>query len=167
VWHRSWRITRNVVRHPHTALIVFTLAAAVTLVGTFVPWLRSGSTSRSSYDLLGLMSRLDFAPGSVVRTMVRWWPLVPLLITTAVVAAWWQQTWVALIAATTSALYAGGVGVAVVVASRRTHVDVGPGPWVCAIGSLGLLVAATWLAVTSARRPDPAAPVATTPADRS
>jgi hypothetical protein len=151
------QIALGLARHRVAALVAFTCAAAITLLGTFVPWLRSGTTSRSSYDLLGLLTRLEFAPGGTVATMVRWWPVVPLLITGAVVAAWWQQTWVAVAAAVVSVLYAGGVGTAVVVASRDTGIDVGPGPWVCAVGSAGLLLAAAWLAianVTNARRRD-------------
>lgn len=155
--------THHVVRHPTAALIVFTIAASITLVGTFLPWLRSGSTSRSSYDLLGVLSRLDVAPGGAVSTLVHWWPVVPMLLTSAVVAAWWRWAWVALAAAVISALYAGGVGLAMMVASRDTNIGVGPGPWVCVFGGLDLLIAATWLTVRTATgrgapRPDAASP---------
>jgi hypothetical protein len=152
---------RQLVRNESSApLASLSVAAAVVVIGTFLPWLRTGSTSRSSYDLLALLSRLDIAPDGVVSTSVRWWPLVPLLVTAAVVAAWWRWTWIAVVAAAISALYAGGVATAMMVASQQTGgatgIRLGPGPWVCAIGSLDVLVSATWLAITNAR--DPAAP---------
>lgn len=148
----------HLVRHPGAPLVVFTIAAVVVVVGTFAPWLRSGSTSRSSYDLLGLMSRLDIAPDGFVSTLVRWWPVVPLLATSAVVSAWWRWTSVAVAAAVVSVFYAGGVGAAIVVASRGTSITIGPGPWICAIGGLALLGSAAWLAISATRR------VARTPA---
>jgi hypothetical protein len=167
VWHKWSRVTRHIVRHPRAALLVFTLVAALTLVATFVPWLRSGTATRSSYDMLGLLTRLELANGGLVRTMVRWWPVVPLLITSSVVAAWWQRARVALAAAIGSGLYAGGVGVAVLVKTRGTSIEVGPGPWFCVISSAGLLITAVWLALTNARRLGPAARAATTPDGRS
>ena len=155
------QIATALVEHRVAALIVFTCAAAVTLLGTFVPWLRSGGTSRSSYDLLGVLVRLELAPDGKVATMVRWWPVVPLLLTVAVVAAWWRQTWIAVTTAVLSVLYISGVGAKVVVAAQNAGIQVGPGPWVCAFGGAGLLLASVWLAtasVTSARRPELRAP---------
>jgi hypothetical protein len=147
--------------------LTFTVAALVVLVGTFLPWLRTGSTSRSSYDLLGLLSRLDFAPDGPMSTLVRCWPLVPVLLTGAVVLAWWRWTWAALVVAAAALLYAGGVGVAMIAAVRGTGISTGPGPWVATIGSLDLVVSSVWLAVTSARRLGLPAPVAAPLADPS
>ncbi|MCU1360515.1 MAG: hypothetical protein JWN99_1804 [Ilumatobacteraceae bacterium] len=167
-WSATYALlVHRLVRHPGTPLAVFTAAAAVTMVGTFLPWLRSGSTSRSSYDLLGVLARLDVAPHGAVSTLVHWWPVVPLLITSAVVAAWWRWNWAAVAAAVVSALYAGGVGLAMMVASRGTGIGLGPGPWVCVFGGFDLLMAALWLTVTSAIGRDAAAPHATARADRS
>jgi hypothetical protein len=147
----AWRATyaARVTHGDRAPTVVFTAAAAVTLVGTFIPWLRTGSTRRSSYDLLGVLSRLGVGQSDVVSTLVRWWPVVPLLITAAVVSAWWRWTWPAVAAATSAALYAGGVAVVMMTTSKHSGVHVGPGPWVCAIGSLDLLIAATWVAVTN------------------
>lgn len=157
----------HLVRHPSAPLAVFTVAAVVTLAGTFLPWLRSGSTTRSSYDLLGVLSRLDIAPGGVVSDLVHWWPVVPLLITVAIVAAWWRWTWVAIAAAVLSAIYAGGVGLVMMSAARGTGIEVGPGPWVCSIGGFDLVIATMWLSVTSATGRDVPAPDAAPPAGRS
>lgn len=145
-------VVHRVVRHPTASLSAFTCAAIATLIGTFLPWLRSGSRTRTSYDLLGVLSRLEFAPGGVVSTLVHWWPVVPLLITAAVVAGWWRWTWPAVVAAAISALYAGGVGVAVTVASHDVGIELGPGPVVCALGGAGLLLASLWLTLTATGR---------------
>jgi len=154
------------VRHPSLPLVVLTVAAVVTLVGTFVPWLRSGSTSRTSYELLGALARLDFAPDGVVSVLVRGWPVVPLLVTAAVVAAWWRWTWVSVAAAAAAALYAGGVGLTMVIGAHRTGIDVEPGPWVCLLGATVLLVAAAWLALSATTRAA-RAPVSAPQADPS
>jgi hypothetical protein len=125
----------------------------VVVVGTFLPWLRSGSTSRSSYDLLGVLDRLDLAPGGLISTLIRWWPMVPLLVTIAIVAAWWGLRWVALATAATAVLYAGGVGAALVVASRDTGIGIGVGPWVCALASAVFFMTAVWIVFTHATGP--------------
>lgn len=161
------RSVHHLIRHPGTPLVLLTIAAAVIVIGTFAPWLRSGSTTRSSYDLLGLMSRLGIAPQGFVSTLVRWWPLVPLLATSAVVSAWWRWTSVAVAAAIVSVLYSGGVGTAIVVKSRSANIAIGPGPWICAIGGVAMLVAAGWLAVNNATGRGAATPAATRPDDQS
>jgi hypothetical protein len=153
----------RVIHGQRRPLVVLSVAAAVTHIGTFEPWLRSGSTSRSSYDLLGLLARLRFAPDGSMSTIVRWWPIVPLLITAAVVAAWWSRAWVAVVVACASAAYAGGVGIVVITASRRTSIEVGRGPWVCVIGSAGMVVGSVWLALTTARGRGASAPAAAPP----
>jgi hypothetical protein len=140
----------QMLRHRPSSLVAFSVAGLVVVVGTFLPWLRSGSTSRSSYDLLGVLDRLDLAPGGFISTLIRWWPMVPLLVTVAVVAAWWGLRWVALVTATAAVLYAGGVGAALVVASRDTGIGVGVGPWVCAIASAVFLITALWIVFTHA-----------------
>lgn len=142
------------------------IAGLVTLVGTFLPWLHSGSTTRSSYALLGVLARLDLTTDGVVSTLVRWWPLVPLLVTAAVVAAWWRWTWLSVGVAATAAIYAGGVGAVIVVAARGTGIDLGVGPWVCGVGALVLLVSSTWSAISTTRRAA-RAPASALPADRS
>ena len=62
-------------------------AALITLVGVFAPWLKSGSSRRSSFELFDLVERLGFAPNGPFAWAVRIWPLVPLLLVAASVAA--------------------------------------------------------------------------------
>lgn len=158
---------RRLVRHRPTALAAYTVAGATVVLATFLPWLRSGTTSRSSYELLGLLSRLGIAPDGPVSVMVRWWPLVPLVVTLAVVLAWWRRWVASLVAAVVAVLYAGGVGGALVVRSRDTGIAVGPGASVCAIGSVAFLLTATWMVFTHATDRAARAPLAAPPADRS
>ena len=71
--------------------VLMTIGAGVAVAGSFGDWLTSGTVGRSSYDILGLVDRLGFAPDGPVGWMVRAWPLMPLLLTAAVVAAWWGR----------------------------------------------------------------------------
>ena len=59
---------------------VISSGGALTLIGTFLPWLRSGARDRASYTIFDLVERLGFAPGGVVALSLRLWPLVPLLL---------------------------------------------------------------------------------------
>ena len=68
--------------------VTVTAGAAVLLVGTFLTWLRSGATERSSYDVFDLVDRLGFSEGGLVGWALRLWPLVPLLLVLTVIA-WW------------------------------------------------------------------------------
>jgi hypothetical protein len=162
------RHVHRVVRHPSAPLVVFTVAGAVVVVGTVLPWFRAGSTSRSSYQLMGLLTRLEIAPDGLVSDLVRWWPVVPLLVTTAVVLAWWRWTIPALVIAAIALVYVGGVGYAIVDAARDVGVTTGPGPWVCTLGGIDLLASSVWLALsTSSRRLALPAPAAAPLADPS
>jgi hypothetical protein len=69
-------------------------------------------------------------------------------------------------AAVVSVVYAGGVGTAIVVASRDTGITIGAGPWICAIGGLALLGSAAWLGISATRR-DARTLAAAPPDDRS
>ena len=158
---------RRLVRHRPSALGAYTVAGGAVVIATFLPWLHSGSTSRSSYELLGLVERLDIAPDGVVSTLIRWWPLVPLLVTIAVVLGWWQR-WVASSAVALAAVaYSGGVGSSLAWQARGTPITLGAGPWVCAIASVVFLVTAGWMAFSHASARAVAVPRAAPPADRS
>lgn len=132
------------------ALVVFTGSGALLLLGTFLPWLRSGSTTRSSYALVGLIDRLDIAPGGAAALAITAWPFVPLLVTTAVVAAWWGRSTTALVVAVVAALYAGGIAAVLAVGSAGTPITVGIGPWVCAAAGVAFLGAAVWVRMRAA-----------------
>jgi hypothetical protein len=130
--------------------IGITLGAALTLLGTFMPWVRSGQTSRSSYGLLGLVDRLEFAPDGPAAMAVKWWPLVPLLLTVSVVAVWWPRHSVAIPAAVVAGVYVCGMALAL----AKAPVPLLAGRMASIAGALVLLGAA---AVLIAERPRPAA----------
>ena len=130
--------------------------AAVVLVGTFLTWLRSGATDRSSYDVFDLVDRLGFSEGGLVGWALRLWPLLPLLLVLAVIAWWWPSSgsgWTATRAALTlvAALYAGAVAVAVANAPEVALFSVGPGPVVTIVGSVVMVVGLVTAAVLARR----------------
>lgn len=149
------------------ALVALTTAGVALVVGTFLPWLRTGSTSRSSYDLLGLVGRLDIAPDGPATMLIRGWPFVPLLVTTAVVLAWWRRRRAALVVAVPAALYAGGIAAVLAVGASGTAIDVGVGPWTSATAGVLFLAAAVVLNLRSATAPAPSAHREALPADPS
>ncbi len=119
---------------------LMSLGAATAIVASFRPWVRSGTTGRSSYDLLGLVHRLGFAPEGPVRWAVRAWPLMPLLATVAVVAVWWGWRALGVVFGLLAGLYAGVLGAVLTSAAPDTRaLIVSRAPLVTAIGA-GLLV---------------------------
>ena len=88
--------------------------ALVVIVGSLLPWLRTGGRRRHSYDLFELVERLGFAPGSVAAALLRWWPVVPLLAVGSVVAAGWGWPRVGGVLGIGAAIYAGGTALVVI-----------------------------------------------------
>ena len=145
---------------PLVGRVATTVGGVVLLAGTFLPWVRSGTRERSSYDLLGLVDRLGFAPDGWMAFFVRWWPIVPLLTTVAVVAAWWDRRYVAVGFGVAAVAYA--TAVAWTIETRR-----GPslvGVRVTMAGAAVLLAATVWHAGTLVRA---RAPVRADRSDRS
>jgi len=132
------RRTSVVGRHGAT-VVAMAVGAAVTIVGSWLPWLHTGNRSRHSYDIFALVERLGFSPDGAVGVLVRWWPLVPLVTVAAVVLAWWGWRRIGGGLGIVGGLYAGGVGVAV--ARAPAVVEIGLGPRVTAVGGLILVVA--------------------------
>jgi len=132
----------------------FTVVGVGCVLGTFLPWLRSGTRWRSSYDLFSLLDRLDIAPRGAVGMLVRWWPIVPLLVAVSVVLLWWRRVLLGLVAALVAAAYVGGVSVAMTVAAADEPIDVGIGPVVCTVGSVLLVANAVVLQITTRLRPE-------------
>jgi len=124
--------------------IVVSVGAVVILIGTFLTWVRSGATGRSSYELFELVDRLGFSPDGLVGRALRVWPLVPMLLVLAVVGAWWHpshRAWAPSRIALTAlaAVYAGGTALAVANAPDIALFTVGSGPVVTSIGAGGML----------------------------
>lgn len=90
-----------------------TSTAIGTIIGTFLPWLRSGKNDRSSFQLLALLDSLGFAPDGPVGWAVRGWPLVPLICVVAAVASWRGMWPVSSLAGVGGGAYAFGLSVVV------------------------------------------------------
>ena len=56
---------------------------AVLVIGTFLPWLRSGRTTRNSYEATGAVRRLIHPPG-LLDDLFRIWPLLGVVCALAV-----------------------------------------------------------------------------------
>ena len=118
--------------------VLATVGALVAIVGTFLPWLRSGERRRNSYDIFSLVDRLGISQSSIVGWGVRLWPLVPFLLVLTVVLLWFASRAPAAAVAAVTVLYASTVSVAVHRAPTRSLVSVESGPLVTLCG-LGLL----------------------------
>jgi len=122
---------------------VISSGGALTLIGTFLPWLRSGARDRASYTIFDLVERLGFAPGGVVALSLRLWPLVPLLLVVVVTTTWAVATdhlsWrVPVVLAAVAAVWVGGTSVAVIMAPEIALFSVGIGPAVTLTGTVVL-----------------------------
>ncbi len=127
--------------------------AVVVIVGSLLPWLRTGGRRRHSYDLFELVERLGFAPGSVAAAALRWWPMVPLLAVGAVVAAWWGWPRVGGFLGVGAAIYAGGTALVVMLAPSGRSIDPLFGAVTTFAGGLVLLVGAVAALVVGFRAP--------------
>ncbi len=138
----------TVARHGVT-VVVMAVGGIVTVVGSLLPWVRTGRRQRNSYDVFALAQRLGFSPDGPAANGLRWWPLVPLLVAAAVVVAWWGWRRPGGVVGVIAALYAGGIGVAVATADTAAVVEVRPGPAVTALGAAVLLAGAVATLVVS------------------
>lgn len=110
------------------------VGAVTTIIGTFLPWVRSGTRRRSSYEIFSLVERLGFSPSSLIGWGLRLWPVVPFLLTLAVTLAWFPRRWVTDAAALVAVLYVGGVAAAVESAPSTSLVSIEFGPGVTLVG---------------------------------
>jgi hypothetical protein len=145
------------------ALGAVTVGGVVAIAGMFGPWVRTGTASRSSFELADLVVRLGYARGGPIGLALRTWPMAPLSAVVAVVATWWVGGRIAAAVTVVVGLAIGLVGTAVwrapdslLIASR----------WGCLVTALG---AATMVAggITGARRRAARTPVGAVPDGRS
>jgi len=120
--------------------VLATVGALVAIVGTFLPWLRSGARERNSYDIFSLVERLGISRSSIVGWGVRLWPLVPFLLVLTVVLVWFAPRAPVIAVAAIAIVYASAISVAVRRAPTRSLLGLGSGPVVTLCG-LGLLTA--------------------------
>ena len=70
---------------PPLRSVLASVGGTIALLGSFLPWLRTGERERTSYDLSGLARRLEVATGPLERAAVTAWPAVPFVLLCAVV----------------------------------------------------------------------------------
>ena len=126
------------IRARSIARVLVTAGAGVVLGGSFVPWVSSGATRRSSYDLFDIVERLGFAPDGAFSVVVRLWWLLPLLLVGAVVAAWYDRWWAVTALAGAAAVLAAIVAGGVLSADDNAFVRVLNGPVVTLVGAVVL-----------------------------
>ena len=132
-----------------------TTAASVALIGAFAPWLRSGETRRSSFELFELVDRLGFAPDGVFAELLRLWPIVPLAVITSVVAAWSAKTRIAGAIGIFSGLYVALVAVGIMQAPRAGLIHTAWGVPVALVGGVLLATTGVWLLAAGSGGVDP------------
>ena len=132
--------------------LMATVGGLVALVGTFLPWLRSGNRRRNSYEIFSLIDRLGFSPSSVVGWGLRLWPIVPLLLAAAVTLLWFPRGWLTGFAVVVAVICTGSVSAAVRSASSSSLIAVQVGPTVTLVGAV-ILAAGSILAMIRYARP--------------
>jgi hypothetical protein len=139
----AFAVQRNLIGQ-----VMATLGGLVALVGTFLPWLRSGTRGRSSYEIFSLVDRLGISQSSVVGWGVRLWPVVPLLLVLAVTLQWFPRKWVGVAAVLVAVLYAGVVSNEVRSASSNSLITIEIGPLVTLVGVVLLAAGALTVILT-------------------
>jgi len=136
-WKRGEAITGTYASTVQRNLIgraMATAGAAVAFLGTFLPWLRSGTRRRSSYEIFSLVDRLGFSQSSVIGWGLRLWPIVPFLLASAVTLQWFPRRWARGGSAIVAVVYVAVVAIAVESAPATSLIAVEYGPWVTLAG---------------------------------
>ena len=125
------------------------------LLGTFLPWLRSGDVLRNSYTSFGVLNRLIGFHG-VSEFAVRAWPLVGMCCAAVVVAAVAASRRVATALAVVTAGWSAAVASAVLLHHGDAGVSVvAVGPAVTLIGDTAVLLAASLTLMFQFRQSQP------------
>jgi hypothetical protein len=132
-----------------------TAAAGVALLGVFAPWLQSGESRRSSFELFALVDRLGFAPDGVFAWVLRLWPIVPLAVVASVGAAWMAKTRVAGAIGIVGGLSVALVALAITQAPSAGLIRTAWGVPVALVGGLLLATSGVWLLAAGSGVADP------------
>ena len=119
--------------------------AALTLIGTFLPWLSSGTVPRSSYQIFDLVERLGFSPDGAIGWALRLWPLAPLLLVLTAVAQGVPGTdrrirITRVVVPLVAIVYVGGTAAAVRLAPEGGLFRLRFGIWITLLGAVTMIV---------------------------
>ncbi|HEV2068601.1 MAG TPA: hypothetical protein VGR26_02265 [Acidimicrobiales bacterium] len=117
--------------------VVAVAGALGVLVASFLPWGRSGGTSRTSYELVDAAGRLEVVSGALA-VGVRGWYLVPLLTACTWLAAVRRR----LLATATLSALVGSAAVALAVAVKASPVGAEAGTSVALVAGATALIGA-------------------------
>jgi hypothetical protein len=126
----------------------------VIVVGSFLPWLRSGRTSRNSYETGGAARRLIGA-SRLVDDLLGLWPIIGFACAGAVALYLIGLRTLAAVVAGLSAIAAGAASIAALAATANSFAKVAlPGPVVTLIGAtlVALVVLLSAFAAVAAPR---------------
>jgi hypothetical protein len=116
------------------------------VVGSFLPWVWSGTSSRSSFAMVRSADRLGIVDDGVGLAILRAWYLVPLLAAAVVVLVTIHRLRVAAVTGLVLAVVVASIALLVIAAAP----DTGAGPLTSIIGAA--LVVATSIALLRGRR---------------
>jgi hypothetical protein len=131
------------------------IGALATMIGTFMPWVRSGTVRRSSYEIFSLVERLGISQSSAVGWGLRVWPIVPFLLVLAVTFSWFPRRWATGGSALVAVVYVGGVAATVESAPSTAILRIESGPMITLAGAIVLACGALMTAIRRQPRADP------------
>jgi hypothetical protein len=114
------------------SLLAMLLGLALVVVGAFLPWVRSGDSTRSSFAMVRSADRLGIVDDGIGLVVLRGWYLVPLVAASVVVLLTLHRLRAAAIVGLVLAGIVAATSGLVVLAAP----DTGPGPFVCLAGAL-------------------------------
>ncbi|SFQ56469.1 hypothetical protein SAMN05421810_109241 [Amycolatopsis arida] len=133
---------------------VAAVGLVVVVVGTFLPWLRSGSVRRSSYETASLVDHFSLLDHALLGAVLRSWVAVPLVAASCVALLAVRLSRTAAIGTIVLAIVVGTVAVGVLVQGGDASGPVGlvpAGPLACLAGSTIALIGALGVLATSRR----------------
>ena len=111
-------------------------SAGAIAIGSGLPWIQSGSTTRSSYTLMATVRRLGLVEGSFPRAVLALWPVVPMLSAVVIAATLVQFRTTSLLTGCVLAVVAGAMAGVVMGAPVTSLI----GTRVALAGSLGIVL---------------------------
>ncbi len=124
-----------------TSAVAAGLGLALVVLGSFLPWLKSGRVTRNSYETSGTIRRL-IAPTGPAADLFRLWPLLGLVCAVAVALYLFGLVRTGFTLATIASVAAGSAAFVALDASATTYAAVvDTGPTITIAGTAAVLIA--------------------------